>query len=219
MKVSATGGVYGRAVGEAAENAELSFEELKVICDESRRFHLKVASHAIGREGILNSIKAGVDSIEHGHYLDDKLIDLMITNNVSWVPTLYIYKQIAELDGIPAYAQEKAKKITNIHKEAFVTFFNSGVIVGAGSDAGSCLTPHPSVIEELQLMIEYVPNQLKSILKTATSNAGKILGINVGQIQEGYRADFIHVASNPLKDINVLKDIQSVFLDGKQVVV
>lgn len=219
IKVSATGGVYGRAVGEGAENAELSYEELKVICEESHRFGLKVASHAIGREGILNSIKAGVDSIEHGHYLDDELIDLMITNNVAWVPTLYIYKQIAEIDGIPTYAQEKARKITAMHKEAFISFFKSGVIVGAGSDAGSCLTPHPSVIEELQLMKGFCPKEIKSILKTATSNAGKILGMNVGQIEEGFRADFIHLANNPLENIDVLKDVLSVFQDGKNIFV
>lgn len=219
IKVSATGGVYGRTEGELAENAELSFEELKVICDEAHRFGLKVASHAIGREGILNSIHAGVDSIEHGHYLDHELIDLMITNDVAWVPTLYVYKQIAEIDEIPKYAQEKAKRIISMHKEAFISHFKSGVLIGAGSDAGSPLTPHPSVIEELQLMNEFCPNQLKDILKTATSNAGKILGMNIGQIKEGFQADFIYLSNNPLEDLNFLRGIQTVFLNGKEIIV
>jgi imidazolonepropionase-like amidohydrolase len=178
---------------------------------------LKVASHAIGREGILNSIKAGVDSIEHGHYLDNEIIDFMVRNNIAWIPTLYIYKQIAELEGIPNYAQEKAKKITEIHNEAFVSFFNSGVLIGAGSDAGSCFAPHPSVIEELQIMNKYCPNNVKTILKTATSNAGKILALNVGQITEGYQADFIHLANNPIEDINALNDIRVVYKDGEKV--
>ncbi|MBB2482290.1 amidohydrolase family protein [Bacillus sp. APMAM] len=218
IKVSATGGVYGRAVGEAAENAELSYEELKVIVDEAHRFGLKVASHAIGRQGIFNSIRAGVDSIEHGHYLDEELIALMLEKQTAWVPTLYVYKQIAEIDGIPDYAKEKARKITAIHKEAFMTYFKSGVLVGAGSDAGSCLTPHPSVIEELELMNQFYPNETKSILKTATVNAGKILGMEVGQIQEGFLADLIHVDSNPLENLNALKNVQRIFMDGKQVV-
>ncbi len=68
IKVSATGGVYGRTEGESVQNSELNYEELKVICDTAHQFGLKVASHAIGREGILNSIEAGVDTIEHGHF-------------------------------------------------------------------------------------------------------------------------------------------------------
>ncbi len=214
IKVSATGGVYGRERGEVAENAELTYEELKVICDEAHRFGLKVASHAIGREGILNSIKAGVDSIEHGHYLDDELIELMIKNNVSWVPTLFVYQQIAQFNGIPQYAQEKAKKIIARHEKAFRSYFNSGVLIGAGSDAGSCLTPHPAVVEELQTMNKYIAN-VRDILKTATSNAGKILGLNVGQITEGYQADLIHLSSNPLEDLNALKDIRKVYIGGE----
>lgn len=77
IKVSSTGGVYGRIEGEHVGNAELSLEEQEVICKEAHRFGLKVASHAIGRDGIRHSILAGVDTIEHGHFLDDELIALM----------------------------------------------------------------------------------------------------------------------------------------------
>jgi imidazolonepropionase-like amidohydrolase len=216
IKVSATGGVYGREQGESVEHSELSYGELKVICDEAHRFGLKVASHAIGREGILNSIRAGVDTIEHGHFLDEELISTMIEQQCAWIPTLYIYQQIAHLEGIPSYAQEKAEKIVKIHEEAFKRFFDSGVLVGAGSDAGSCNTPHPSVVEELITMHQFVSNTVE-VLKTATSNAGKIVGQKVGQIREGYFADFILLRNNPLVDVQALKEVERVYLAGKQV--
>jgi imidazolonepropionase-like amidohydrolase len=216
IKVSATGGVYGREQGESVEHSELSYGELKVICDEAHRFGLKVASHAIGREGILNSIRAGVDTIEHGHFLDEELISLMIDQNCAWIPTLYIYQQIAHMEGIPTYAKQKAEKIVKIHVDAFKRFFESGVLVGAGSDAGSCNTPHPSVIEELLTMYQLIPN-IVEVLKTATANAGKIVGQKVGQIREGYCADFILLRSNPLVDIKSLKEVEQVYINGERV--
>ncbi|MDW0113098.1 amidohydrolase family protein [Sporosarcina saromensis] len=216
IKVSATGGVYGRSKGELAENAELNLEELTVICSEAHRFGLQVASHAIGREGIENSIKAGVNTIEHGHYLDDPLIDLMIDREVAWIPTLYVYQVIAQADGIPAYAHEKAKRITEIHQSAFKRYFKSGVLIGAGSDAGSCDTPHPSVIEEITLMAD-LTGEIKESLKTATVHAGKILKMNVGQIREGFKADFIVLENNPAEDIHWLRDVQAVYVEGVRV--
>lgn len=216
IKVSATGGVYGRSKGELAENSELNMEELTVICSEAHRFGIQVASHAIGREGIENSLLAGVNTIEHGHYLDDPLIELMKERNVAWVPTLYVYQVIAETEGIPAYAQIKAKKITELHQSAFKQYFKSGVLIGAGSDAGSCDTPHPSVIEEMELMIKLTGDITESI-KTATVNAGKILKMNIGQLTEGYKADFIVLKDNPLEDIMHLREVQAVYVDGKRV--
>lgn len=213
IKVSATGGVYGREEGEVAENSELSLEEMKVICDEAHRFGLKVSSHAIGREGIMNSILAGVDTIEHGHYVDDEIIELMIEKDVAWIPTLFIYQQIANQKGIPLYAQEKAANITGIHMNAFEKFFNSGVKIGAGSDAGACFTPHPSVVEELETMEKVISNKVE-ILKTATSNAGEILGLKIGQITEGFEADFILLKDNPLDHLENLRSVTEVYVKG-----
>src|SRR5699024_7063256 len=145
VKVSATGGVYGRTEGEEVGNAELNIDELKVIANVAHKFGLKVASHAIGREGILNSINAGIDTIEHGHYLDDNLIKMMEKKGIAWNPTLFVYNQIANQYNIPNYAKEKAIKIVDRHVKAFKSFFYRDILVGAGSDAGSPLTPHPSL--------------------------------------------------------------------------
>lgn len=216
IKVSATGGVYGRSEGESVDNVELNFEELKAICDEAHKFGLKVASHAIGREGILNSIRAGVDTIEHGHFLDDELIQMMEEKNIAWVPTLCTYQKNATAEGIPAYAQEKAKKIVDIHGEAFKNFFYRNILVGAGSDAGAPALPHPAIVSEMISMNEFIFNK-RDILKTATSNAGKILGMKIGQIAEGYMADFILVNQNPLENLQALTEVEQVFLNGKKV--
>jgi len=214
IKISSTGGVYGRTEGEEVGHVELNLDEQKVICDEAHKFGLKVASHAIGREGIYNSITAGVDTIEHGHFLDDELVSMMEKRGTAWIPTLYVYQQIAKQEGIPDYAKRKAEEIVDIHSNAFKQFFDRDILVGAGSDAGSPKTPHPTLLEELKAMHDLV-GDTKEILKTATVNAGKILGYKVGQVKENYEADFLLLDRNPLDHLDHLKDIKQVYKKGK----
>ncbi|WP_282139611.1 metal-dependent hydrolase family protein [Cytobacillus oceanisediminis] len=214
IKVSSTGGVYGRIEGEQVGNAELSLEEQEVICNEAHRFGLKVASHAIGRDGIHNSILAGVDTIEHGHFLDDELAALMEERNTAWIPTLFVYKQIATQEGIPSYARDKAEEIVSIHRNAFESYFNRNILIGAGSDAGSPCTSHRALLDELYTMNEMIPDA-KEVLKTATVNAGKILGRDVGQIKEGYRANLILLKENPLECLTNLESIEKVVVRGE----
>lgn len=214
IKVSATGGVYGRTEGEEVGHSELNLEELQVICDEAHHFGIKVSSHAIGREGIYNSVIAGVDTIEHGHYLDDELVLLMEDRNTAWIPTLFVYQQIASSEGIPEYAKKKALEIVNIHAEAFRSFFYRDILIGAGSDAGSPNTPHHALLYELYSMNELV-NDSKSVLKTATVNAGKILQRKIGVIKEGYQADFVLLEKNPLEELKNLETVKKTILRGK----
>lgn len=217
IKVSATGGAYGRDEGEKVGHSELNLKELQVITNEAHRFGLKVASHAIGRDGIQNSLMAGIDTIEHGHYLDDELVVLMKERGAAWIPTLYVYQQLASMKEIPEYAKEKAREITEIHAAAFKKYFNSGVLVGAGSDAGSPGTSHHALKDELYAMHELMPDT-KAVLKTATVNAGKILDMNVGRIEKGYKADLILLAGNPIDDLSHLDKVNQVFKDGEIVV-
>jgi imidazolonepropionase-like amidohydrolase len=214
IKVSATGGVYGRSEGEDASHSELRLEELTVICKEAHRFGLKVASHAIGREGILNSILAGVDTIEHGHYMDEELLTLMEQHKVAWHPTLYVYRQVAKQKGVPEYAQKKAVEIVKIHNEAFKNFYHRNILIGAGSDAGSPGVSHHALRDELYAMNETMQNNALA-LKTATINAGKILGKKVGCIKEGFEADFMILNKDPLSDLKYIEDIKHVIAKGK----
>src|SRR5262249_45374031 len=101
IKISATGGVYGRASGEDVGQAELTSEEIEVICREARRFGLKVAAHAIGEEGIANAVHGGIDTIEHGHFLTPELAAEMARRGTVLIPTLHVYRQIASMPGIP----------------------------------------------------------------------------------------------------------------------
>ncbi|WP_088032119.1 metal-dependent hydrolase family protein [Evansella clarkii] len=216
IKVSATGGVYGREEGEKVDHVELTFDELKVICEEAHRFGLKVASHAIGREGMKNSILAGVDTIEHGHFLDEELAGQMMEKGTAWIPTLFIYQEIARREDIPSYAREKAAQIISYHEEAFRKFFDSGILIGAGSDAGACNAPHTSLLEELKTMESFAGSR-RDILKTATSNAGKILGMKLGQIETDYEADFLILKENPLDSLEALNSIDKVYKGGVEV--
>src|SRR5699024_7534836 len=153
--------------------------------------------------------------IEHGHYLDEELISLMEEKETAWIPTLYVYQQLAEQKGIPEYAKRKAADIIARHAEAFKNYFDRNILIGAGSDAGSPSTPHPTLVEEL-LSMNALVNRNKDVLKTATVNAGMILDKKIGQIKEDYVADFILLGSNPLKDLNNLRHVQKVYRNGKQ---
>lgn len=219
IKISATGGVYGRQDGEEVGQEELTMEEIRTVCDEAHRFGLRVAAHAISAAGIWNCIEAGVDTIEHGHFLTEPAMVKMIEKDMVWVPTLYVYRQIAEGKNLPIYAVDKAKRIVDIHRAAFKTALQMGVAIAAGSDAGSPNTPHGSLIEELEYMVDYGSSPLQAI-NSATLTAAKALGMEkeIGSLSVGKKADIVVFKKNPLEDISNLRTIQCVIKDGKRVI-
>jgi imidazolonepropionase-like amidohydrolase len=218
IKLSATGGVYGRTSGEDVGQAELTREEIGVICTEAHRFGVKVAAHAIGEAGIANAVHGGVDTIEHGHFLTPALADAMARRGTALIPTLFVYRQIASQPGIPAYAQEKAKAIVERHRRVVQMARDAGVVVGAGTDAGSPETPHPTMIEELTCLVDAGMTPAEA-LAAATSTAAEILdlGDEIGTIAPGMVADLIAVDGDPTADLERLRDIRLVVRDGKVV--
>ncbi len=218
IKVSATGGVYGRQEGEDVGTAELTAEEIKVVCSEARRFGLKVAAHAISEEGIWNSIEAGVDTIEHGHFLTEAAMAKMKEKNIFWVPTLYVYRQIAEGRNLPPYAVEKAKRIIEIHRQAFKSALASGVLIACGSDAGSPNTPHGALVNELEYMVEYGCEPLQA-LKTATFTAAQALGMeqDLGSLEIGKKADILVLTKDPTVNISNIRELRSVIAGGNHI--
>lgn len=220
IKVSATGGVYGRLEGEEVGTVELTYKELKTICDEAHRFGLKVAAHCISEEGIWNCIRAGIDTIEHGHYLTEDAMDQMIEKGIFWIPTLFTYRQIAKGEGVPLYAAEKSRKIVDMHREAFIMALQKKVPFAAGSDAGSPAgVDHPSLLGELQSMVEYGCKPITA-LKSATTYAAKALGMEnyIGTLEIGKKADAVVISQNPLDNISNLSKIIAVVKDGKIVI-
>lgn len=215
IKISATGGVYGQQEGEDVGTAELTRDEIEVICDEAHRLGLKVAAHAISEEGVWNCIEAGVDTIEHGHFLTEAAMNKMIEKGIYWIPTLYVYRQIAEGKDLPAYAVKKAKKIVDIHRQAFINAITTKVSIACGSDAGSPNTPHGSLINELEYMVEYGYQPLEA-LKAATVTAAHAIGMeqDIGSLEVGKKADILILKESPVENISNLRDLRIVIKGG-----
>lgn len=215
IKVSATGGVYGREAGEAVDDVELLPEELRVIAEVAHRRGVKVAAHAIGAQGIANCLDAGIDTIEHGHFLTPELADRMAARGAALVPTLYVYRQVAGAAGIPEYASAKARAIVDRHREAVALARAAGVLIGAGSDAGSPRTDHPSLVAELACLVDAGLPPVEA-LAAATSRAARILGLDgeIGRVRPGFRADLVLVEGCPAGDVSALRDVAHVWRDG-----
>lgn len=215
IKISATGGVYGRQEGEEVGTAELTRNEIEAVCQEAHRFGLKVAAHAISEEGIRNCVEAGVDTIEHGHFLTQEMMLRMKELGVFWVPTLYVYQRIADGEGVPDYAVKKARKITNNHQAAFRNALKVGLPFAAGSDAGSPSTPHGALLSELETMVACGCDPFRA-LQAATNTAARALGLEneIGTLDIGKRADILILDKDPTHDISNLRNLRHVIKDG-----
>lgn len=212
IKVHATGGA-GSLEGDP-RLPELTFEELMAAVGEAHRAGKRVVSHAIGRAGIANSILAGVDSLEHGHYLDEQLLDLMAKNKTFYVPTLSGYVPLAMRGlemGRPKWMVEKAKRLVDKHREAIEKVRKyPEIIVAAGTDSSG------EMVEELELLISNGYNALEAII-FATRNAALTLGIEerVGTLDEGKQADILIVKGCPTENISYLRQIAEVIKKGR----
>ena len=214
IKVSATGGVYGQAVGEKPGASELSFEELEAIVDEATRFDMQVAAHAVGRDGIRNAVEAGVDTIEHGNLMSDDTLDILLKKDIALDPTLYTYRNIALTDSIPSYAQQNAQNVYESHAEVFKRAVERDARILAGSDAGSPELPHPSLHRELKCLVEFGQSP-EAALASATLEAAKQLGRpELGVIKAGTPADIVGYPSDPRDDISITESPSVVVKEG-----
>lgn len=218
IKLAATGGVYGRPDGEEIGQTELTFEELSAAASEAHRFGLRVAAHALGTAGIRNAVRAGIDTIEHGNFLDEALAAEMQQRRTALCPTLHIYRTIAEREGVPAYAQAKARSAVAAHRESFQMARELGIPIVAGTDAGSILTPHPALVDELIMMHEYGMSAAEA-LRSATSMAATVLGraSDLGVVHPGARADLLVLDGNPMEDLRALHAQYAVLRFGRLV--
>jgi imidazolonepropionase-like amidohydrolase len=218
IKVAATGGVYGRADGEEIGQSEFTYEELAAAAGETHRFGLKVAAHALGNTGIRNAVRAGIDTIEHGNFLDEEIVREMQRRDTALCPTLQIYRTIADHTAglIPSYAVEKARRAVVAHRESFEMARRAGIPIVAGTDAGSCATPHPALVAELQVMRQYGMGAGET-LAAATSKAAEVLGRGdcIGTIEPGKAADLLILEANPLEDIRHLLRVWGVVRQGR----
>lgn len=219
IKISATGGVYGREEGEGVDDVELRQEEVDMIVNEAHRRNLKVTAHAIGELGIQGCIDAGIDCIEHGHCITEKMADEMKEKGIALVPTFYIYQHLSSSESVPAYAREKASKIIAHHRDALKWAHERGVTIGAGSDAGSPFGPHPLLLKEIIALAEGGLTK-EEALKAATYNAAQILGAGdrLGSVKEGMLADLVLVCGDPSEELKTLDTPVLVIKDGEIVI-
>lgn len=222
IKMMATGGVLTPGVEPGA--SQLSEVEMRAGVEEARNVGKRTASHAQGTEGIKNAIRAGIDTIEHGIFLDEEAIEMMVQRGVVFVPTLaapYQIVEAGEAGGIPAYALEKARRVINVHRRSFEWAVRSGVTIAAGNDGGTPFNPVHDLVTELRLMVEAGLDPLGAI-RAATYGSARALGLSeeTGAIQQGKWADclILEKGANPLDDITSLGQVWMVIKQGKIVV-
>lgn len=217
IKVMATGGVSTAAID--FDSPQLTIEEMRVIVEEAHKSGKRVAAHAHGTQGIKNAISAGVDTIEHGTFLDEEAIRMMLERRIWLIPTLsasYFRVLKGKEAGIPEFAITRSKKITESRFSSFRAARNAGVKMALGTDQGAPLNLHGSVIHEIRLMIENGCTA-EEALHSATRMGADALGIGgqCGTIEVGKYADILSLDDNPLNNPNFLEKIAWVMKEGQ----
>jgi imidazolonepropionase-like amidohydrolase len=214
VKFCASGGVFSKGDNPLLE--QYSPEEMKVLVEEAHRLGRKVAAHAHSAISIKDAVRAGVDSIEHGIFLDDEGIALMKQHNTFLVPTsypLFWFEEHAPQMHMAPWVMEKSAIIIPAAKKNVAKAFRAGVRVALGTDAG--VYPHGQNGGEFWSMVELglTPTQA---LQSGTVNAAELMGWSdrIGAIREGMLADMVAVKGDPLSDIRVLQNVQFVMKDG-----
>jgi imidazolonepropionase-like amidohydrolase len=217
IKVCATGGVL--SLGDNPQHSQYTLEEMKAIVADAHRLGRKVAAHAHGAEGIRWAAEAGVDSIEHGSYIDDAGIAAMREHGTYLVPTLYLGDWMIENAGLthlPPPLLAKAQEVIPAARKNIAHAFASGVKVAFGTDAA--VYPHGLNAHEFAVMLKLGLTPLQAI-QAATINAADLLGWSgkVGSLEPGAWADIIAVDGDPVKDVTTLERVKFVMKGGEVV--
>jgi imidazolonepropionase-like amidohydrolase len=218
IKVCTSGGVLSPE--DDPRHAQFSVAEVEVMVAEAAAVGIPVMAHAQATDGIKNAIRAGVRSIEHGIYLDDEAIEMMLAAGTFLVPTLAAPQAVVDAAEagaqLPESVVSKAKDVRKIHHESFSAAVAAGVKVAMGTDSG--VGPHGDNLAELPLMQQggMTPAQ---VLSATTANSAELLGLagELGTITPGKRADLVLVDGDPY-DLEGLPDhIAAVYTDGRRV--
>ncbi|MEZ5277883.1 MAG: amidohydrolase family protein [Opitutaceae bacterium] len=213
VKICTTGGVMSPT--DHPDFTQFSPEEIEVVVQEAAyRRGTKVMAHAQGVEGIKNAVRAGVHSIEHGVYLDNEAIQLMLQHGTFLVPTLLAPLAVIETGeqrGMPDHAIHKAREVLNAHKDSISRAHKAGVRIAMGTDAG--VMPHGTNLRELGLMVDVGMTPMEAIVAT-TRTAAECLGWQdrVGTVEVGKLADIVIAKKDPLQDIRSLEDQDNIVL-------
>jgi imidazolonepropionase-like amidohydrolase len=215
IKMMATGGVLTK--GAVPGNAQLLQEELAAGIDEAHRHGLRAASHAIGTEGIKNALRAGIDSIEHGHMLDDEAIELFKQRDAYLVPTLTAPTCILEHvegGGQPQWVIDKARTVNEAMLRNIRRAFEAGVKIAGGSDAGTPYNYHENYAYEVELMHTLLGMTAQQALHAATATAAELIGLHRGTLAPGEPADLLLLGRDAGDDIRALRTIDGAIKNG-----
>ena len=219
IKVMATGGVMTKGVEPGSP--QLTEEELRAATEEAHKAGAKSFTHAQGMTGIKNALRAGVDSIEHGFFMDDWCFDFMKEHNVFFVPTLaapYWIKVNGTAAGIPDYMVRKVENTIEAHQDTFRRAHKAGVKIALGTDAGTPFNKYDLTCYECVLMVENGMTPMEAI-QCGTINAAELMSVDAthGSITPGKRANFAIFEEDPLEDIHALLNCAMTVIGGEVV--
>lgn len=219
IKVLATGGVMTPGVEPGA--AQLTYEEMRAAIEEAEKAGKLTAAHAQGTAGIKNAVRAGVDSVEHGIYLDNEAIGMMLERGTFLVPTLAAVHHILEGGveaGIPAFVIEKTERVYEAHSASFQRAMEAGVRIAAGNDGGTPFNLADNLVSELECMVAAGMSPADA-LDTAHSTASELLRMadQIGTVEPGKLADLVVLGADPLADISALRSVHLVVKAGMPV--
>jgi imidazolonepropionase-like amidohydrolase len=212
IKICATGGVMSK--GDDPQASQYTLEEMRAIVADAHRLGRRVAAHAHGAQGILWASMAGVDSVEHGSYINDEGIAELKKNGTYLVPTLYLEDWMVENGNLPPYSHKKMVEISAVAKGNIKRAMDAGVKIAMGTDAA--VYPHGLNAHELDVYVNQLGMAPLAALQTATVNAADLMGwsAKTGTLEPGKWADIIAVEKNPLDDIRALQNVKFVMKAG-----
>lgn len=215
IKLTATGGVLSLAAN--GQNPQFTDEELRAVVETAKDYGMTVTVHAHGAEGMKRAVLAGVNSVEHGTYMTDEIIELMKQRGTYWVPTNLAGEWVAEKAKEPGYfpdiVRPKAAEIGPVIRTTFAKAYAAGVKIAFGTDTG--VSPHGMNAREFELMVAGGMPPMKAI-QSATREAATLLRINdrLGTLEPKKIADVVAVKGNPLENIRAMHDVVFVMKDG-----
>ena len=215
IKIMPSGGVLDESA--SADNPQMTLAEIKAVVDAAHDYGFTVAAHAHGAEAIRRAVLAGVDSIEHGTFMDDADMKLMKEHGTWYVPTIIAGKYVEQMAAKPGYyppqIAAKARQVGPIIQATAGRAYKAGVKIAFGTDAA--VYPHGQNAREFEYMVQAGMPPMYAI-QAATTHAAELLHQTdqLGQIQPGRHADVIAVPGDPLKDITALQHVGFVMKDG-----
>lgn len=216
VKFMTTGGVT--TPGTDPWTLAFTDEEIEALVDEAHRRGVPAATHAHGAEGVKAAIRAGVDTVEHGTFLDEEAIDLLVEREVTLVPTLSaVYRIVRNTERATEDSVEKSSKVYERHVESFRRAHEAGVDVVAGTDAGTPFNHHGTNATEIDYMVEHGMDPLEAIT-AMTGRAAEVIGLpEAGTIEAGNYADLLVLDDDPLEDVAAVGEPATVVKDGSVV--